>query len=236
MNNDTISLLDWSGRAFQLENRQVFHTWVKAPYDVGTDPGYTPPCPTVSPRLRGKSSTLSRLVMEPFFELVTDNHLDPKSVDLVFASRYGEIRILESLLDAIYTSQPLSPLDFCNSVHHTPTGYLSIAAKNQQISRTVSAGANTFGAGLVEVWQLLQTRRSKCVALLIGDESVPAFFVSDDTFAYGMALLFGLPEMAVANDPVSAIPISLQQILDTHRSSTSPFTWLRSLPPAGSEQ
>jgi predicted nucleic acid-binding Zn ribbon protein len=43
--------------------------------------------------------------------------------------------------------EQLSPIDFCNSVHHTATGYLSMATCNRGISRTVSAGEWIMAAG-----------------------------------------------------------------------------------------
>lgn len=226
MTSFAISLLDWSGRAFQLENKGAFQKWIAAPHPLESSSDYRPPCSSIPPRLRGKSSTLSRLVMAPFFDVIEANNLNPAAVDLVFASRFGEIRILESLLDAMYTRQPVSPLDFCNSVHHTATGYVSIATKNQRISRTVSAGAHTFGAGLIETLQLLKTNRSDHVVLLVGDETVPSFFAAEKDFAYGLALLF----QKSTKDDTNAI--SLDRILTIFQGDNSPvsvFDWLRDI-------
>ncbi|MBN2718669.1 MAG: beta-ketoacyl synthase chain length factor [Deltaproteobacteria bacterium] len=216
-----ITIVDWSGRAFQLENKSAFRNWILSPRELEDDPGYKPECPDVPARLRGKSSTLSRLVMAPFFEVTSLNRLHPSEVDLVFASRYGEIRTLETLLDAIYCFQPVSPLDFCNSVHHTATGYISIAAQNRGISRTVSAGEQTFAAGLMECWQLLHTGRSETVALLVGDEAVPSFFDTPSRFAYGLAILF---QKSKAGDQ---FPISLDRIQEVCNLSVSATEWLR---------
>jgi hypothetical protein len=44
----------------------------------------------------------------------------------------------------------VSPTLFHNSVHNTPAGYFSIATGIQTASVSLSAGDNTFSAGLIE--------------------------------------------------------------------------------------
>jgi hypothetical protein len=226
MNQPDIYLHDWSGRAFSLETGEDFRAFVQNPRPIEFNTEYLCACPSVPPRVRGKSSPLSRMIMAPFFEVMSRNQRNPATVDVVFASQFGEIRVLESLLNAIYSRDAISPLDFCNSVHHTPTGYLSIAARNQGISRTVSAGDCTFGAALLETWQLLTTGRSQLVALLIGDESVPDFFIPGEKheFAFGMALLFGIEKQKQNVDE------QLVLFSDIYKTSCQPVTacdWLR---------
>ncbi|MBN2527373.1 MAG: beta-ketoacyl synthase chain length factor [Deltaproteobacteria bacterium] len=219
----SISLVDWSGRAPQLDSKDAFSRWVHQPYPIEPDGSYKPACTNVPARLRGKSSTLSRLVMAPFFELIEAHSLDASAIDFVFASRFGEIQILESLFHSIYSNEPLSPVDFCNSVHHTATGYLSIAAKNMRISRTVSAGPHTFAAGLLESWQLLANNISDTVALLVADETVPPFFVpgEKERHSYGMVLLFTKALLAKGDS------ILLPDILDAQHNALSATDWLR---------
>ena len=225
MNQRDIFLHDWSGRAYSLDTRESFRRFVINPHPIEPNVGYLCACPSVPPRVRGKSSPLSRMIMAPFFEIVARHQLPPASVDVVFASRFGEIRVLETLLEAIYSGEALSPLDFCNSVHHTPTGYLSIAAKNQGISRTVSAGELTFGAALLETWQLLATGRSQRVVLLCGDESVPDFFIPGEKheFAFGMALLFGIEKQTQDDEEI----VLFNAIYETSRQAVTVFDWLR---------
>jgi len=83
-------------------------------------------------------------------------------------------------------------MKFCNSVHHTPTGYISIATKNRGISKTISGGKDGFSAALLEVASLLNKDNSTPVILLVGEEKTPEIFEdnSSSPFDYAMAFLF----------------------------------------------
>lgn len=218
-----IVLKEWSARASCLESKDAFRQWLNHPHPLETDEMYKPDCRNVPARLRGKSSKLSRFIMEPFFEIIDSHQLDAASIDVVFASRFGEIQVLESLFECIAEKQSLSPLDFCNSVHHTATSYLNIATKNQQISRTVSANEHSFVAALTEVFCLLNTGSCKSVMLLLGDQTVPHIFGRHKMppFAFGAALLF---DKEMARD---GVVIELAHLTNNWQSPVSFFDWLR---------
>ena len=152
-----------------------------------------PECAGVPSTVKRRFTDLTRAVIDPFLEVCRRTGTDASRVAVVLASAHGEIRILEKLLDEMARGQTLSPIDFCNSVHHTATGYLSIAVSNRGIARTVSAGDRTFEAGLLETFVLLVSGRADRVALLVGDEAVPAVFGAPATAKApcpGAALLF----------------------------------------------
>ncbi|MBN2342649.1 MAG: beta-ketoacyl synthase chain length factor [Deltaproteobacteria bacterium] len=229
MSRRAIQLLDWTGRAAGLEDRQTFRNWVSEPYAVDCEPSYKPPCKAVQARLRGKSSTLSRLVMEPFFELTERLNIPASDVDMVFASRFGEIQVLETLFESIFTKDTVSPLDFCNSVHHTATGYASIASKNQQLSRTVSANEQTFGAALFEAYALVVTGKSNTVMVLAADEKVPELFRQEGhcECSFGVALAISAVDACTAFEATGRLRISYDDVVQAYQRAESPVDWLR---------
>ncbi|MHB8447012.1 MAG: beta-ketoacyl synthase chain length factor [Rudaea sp.] len=76
---------------------------------------------------------------------------DPRELAHVFASAYGDLAINDYLC-ATLACAPLevSPTKFHNSVHNAPAGYWAIASGCMRSSTAISAGAASFGAGLLE--------------------------------------------------------------------------------------
>lgn len=71
------------------------------------------------------------------------------SVRAVFATDDGIGETSQQMLEAISTSQQVSPLVFPNSVHGVAAGYFSIAFQNRKPTTTISQGADSFAAGLL---------------------------------------------------------------------------------------
>jgi len=70
---------------------------------------------------------------------------------VVFASSEGDLDITDKICKALATEEKMvSPTLFHNSVHNAPAGYFSIAADMKTPSVSLSAGDNTFSAGLLE--------------------------------------------------------------------------------------
>ena len=75
----------------------------------------------------------------------------PRDLPNIFASGYGDVAINDYLCDTLARApQELSPTKFHNSVHNAPAGYWCIATGCMASSTSLTAGASTFGAGLVE--------------------------------------------------------------------------------------
>lgn len=76
---------------------------------------------------------------------------DPRELPHVFASAYGDLAINDYLCATLArTPGEVSPTKFHNSVHNAPAGYWAIASGCMCASTAVSAGAASFGAGLLE--------------------------------------------------------------------------------------
>lgn len=70
---------------------------------------------------------------------------------VVFSSSEGDLDITDKICKTLSTKEKMvSPTLFHNSVHNAPAGYFSIAADMKTPSISLSAGDNTFSAGLIE--------------------------------------------------------------------------------------
>jgi hypothetical protein len=99
---------------------------------------------------------------------------DPATLPAVFVSAWGELSISDYLCATLaHSPQELSPTKFHNSVHNAPAGYWAIATGCMASTNAVSAGAYSFGAGLLEA------------ALLAANEDVPVLFAAYDVAASG---------------------------------------------------
>lgn len=133
------------------------------------------PAPTILPpneRRRAPETVL--LALEAAQQACTMAQRDPADLPNVFASAYGDL-VINDYMCATLASAPLdiSPTRFHNSVHNAPAGYWAIAAKCRRSSTAMSAGAATFGAGLLEA------------ALLALDTQGPVLYAACDVAAVG---------------------------------------------------
>lgn len=97
---------------------------------------------------------------------------EPRNLPHVFASAYGDLAINDYLCATLaHAPREVSPTKFHNSVHNAPAGYWAIATGCLESSTAISAGAATFGAGLLEA-ALLAHCESRAVLLCAYD--VPA--------------------------------------------------------------
>ncbi|HST28716.1 MAG TPA: beta-ketoacyl synthase chain length factor, partial [Rudaea sp.] len=92
----------------------------------------------------------------------------------VFASAYGDLAINDYLCATLAQAPgEVSPTKFHNSVHNAPAGYWAIASGCMRASTAVSAGAASFGAGLLDA------------AVRACAESEPVLLVAYDVAACG---------------------------------------------------
>jgi hypothetical protein len=122
---------------------------------------------------------------------------DITSMRSVFASRYGSLSTMLSMLAELAVDKPLSPSRFSHSVHNTQAGLFSIWAKNSQASTSIAACRQTFAHGFLESISVLHFQPSEAgpVLLVVGDESVPASAAGgadSDEGAYAFALILDL--------------------------------------------
>src|SRR5438445_7686472 len=75
---------------------------------------------------------------------------EPRTLPNVFASAYGDLSINDYLCAELARApRDLSPTKFHNSVHNAAAGYWTIASGCMHTSSAISAGADTFAAGLL---------------------------------------------------------------------------------------
>jgi hypothetical protein len=99
---------------------------------------------------------------------------DARELPHVFASAYGDLAINDYLCATLARAPAeVSPTKFHNSVHNAPAGYWAIASGCMRASSAVSAGAASFGAGLLEA------------AVHACAEAEPVLFVAHDVAACG---------------------------------------------------
>ncbi|HET8942891.1 MAG TPA: beta-ketoacyl synthase chain length factor [Rudaea sp.] len=133
------------------------------------------PAPAILPaneRRRAPEAVL--LALEVAQQACTAADRNPRELPNVFASAYGDLIINDYMCDMLARAPlEISPTRFHNSVHNAAAGYWAIASGCMQSSSAISAGWETFGAGLLEA------------ALLALDLQTPVLSVACDVAACG---------------------------------------------------
>ena len=113
-------------------------------------PRLAPEC--LPPVERRRANATTRLAVSAAMQAVQDmTEEDIAQLPTVFSSSDGDGEVLASMLAALAQPQvSLSPTLFHNSVFNAPSGYWSIGSRSRVQSITVSAGAASFVAGLME--------------------------------------------------------------------------------------
>ena len=142
---------------------------------------------------------------------------EPRDLAHVFASAYGDLAINDYLCATLARApREVSPTKFHNCVHNAPAGYWAIATGCHENSSAVSAGDETFGAGLLEA-ALLAHGGSHGVLLCVYD--VPAsgplrdVIACHSTFAAALVLAPSSPRaiarttVRVGDDATTLAPV-----------------------------
>ncbi|MEO8804237.1 MAG: beta-ketoacyl synthase chain length factor [Rudaea sp.] len=140
------------------------------PIDQATRPAAT----ILPPNERRRAPEAVLLALEAAQQACAMAQRDPTDLPNVFASAYGDLVINDYMCSTLATAPlDISPTRFHNSVHNAPAGYWAIAAKCMRASTAMSAGAATFGAGLLEA------------TLLALDTQGAVLYVASDVAAVG---------------------------------------------------
>lgn len=181
---------EWAAWSPGLEDRDAWRAWCEDPKELQTDG-----CPEVRflpSMLRRRCSPLARIMLSATFSCAGEE--DRAQIATVFASRHGNINESIALLERLARKQPLSPTRFSHSVHNAQAGLFSIAAKNREVSSSIAAQQETFGAGWIEALTILARAPERPVLLVVGDVPLaPAFaaLVDEPDASYALALLLG---------------------------------------------
>ena len=94
---------------------------------------------------RRRLSLVEKLAITVMSEL-----LETPDVNLIFASKYGEIDRSLKLIEQYQTDNEVSPTEFGFSVHNTSPSIFSILNKIQNSYNSISAGDSSFATALLE--------------------------------------------------------------------------------------
>jgi len=153
-----------------------------------------------------------RLALRAASEAMQSGTSDPSTVATVFATCSGDLDISDRICSALnLRERPVSPTDFHNSVHNAPAGYWSIGSHSHRPSTSLSAGAATVAAGLLEaVTQTLCDNHP--VMLVVNDRPPPAILASDMiTIPFSAALLIDRQHTADSVAELRVTPVRRTQ-------------------------
>lgn len=153
-----------------------------------SEEGAEPACAIADARAKRGTNRITRMLGEVVEQAAADGGADLATVATVYASAWGEIDTMVTLLAQIADGDVgLSPLRFKHSVHNAASGLVSIACGNRSFSTAIAAGDRTVEQGLLEAWALLhegtpagvraegvgQPRVATDVILAVGDDRLP---------------------------------------------------------------
>ncbi len=99
----------------------------------------------VPPLIRRKLSTLDRAALSTMAKVFNRN-----VEEIVFSSQYGEFTRLDTLIEQYQGAGEVSPAQFSASVHNYPAGFFTLINKLNIPYYALSAGENSFTAGLIK--------------------------------------------------------------------------------------
>jgi hypothetical protein len=211
-----------------------FDAWVAAglPDDlhvaVATPDFPPPPASLLHPRLRRRTSTLTRAAVTALEAALANTGVGIDKVRFVLVSSFGEIETTVDLLAQLGVPDgPISPTKFHNSVHNTATGYMSIASGNNRESTALAGGPHNLEIGLLEALAGL-AETGEDVVLIFAEELLPHPFERSDaeaTFAVALHLqALGAVEGSGSNEGLEL------RVTSRTRGPASPTVTAPSLP------
>ncbi|HSW20747.1 MAG TPA: beta-ketoacyl synthase chain length factor [Ramlibacter sp.] len=138
---------------------------------------------------RRRASQAVRLTLACVAQALEASPFDSAQLRSVFATDEGTGEVCQQMLQALATTGQLSPMLFTNSVHNAPSGYFSIAWRNQQPATVVSLGLESFACGLLcAVTDAMASRQP--VLLAVCDPAMTAPMDELLPIAHGTAAAF----------------------------------------------
>jgi hypothetical protein len=157
---------DWMACAPGLETRQDWIAWSRGARNPQTDSAQA--AASLPQILRRRISNVGQMAFRASYGLS-----EQRTARFVFCSRYGESDRTLRILHSLAAKEPISPADFSLSVHNALAGLLSIAWANTAGHTAISAGADSFGYGLLEAVACLKEGSSEPVMLVYFDDVLP---------------------------------------------------------------
>lgn len=166
------------------------------------------------PRTEGRRATdLIHMALCAAEQALPADTADSRTMPSVFASADGDLETQHRLCTGVAGTDPwVSPHSFHNSVHNAPSGYWSIALGCQGPSTSLSAGNDSFVAGLLEALMYLESDDCDRCLLVAYDPASPPMFSRARPAEHGFAVALLLakdgrgPGLRLAFPPDSAAP------------------------------
>lgn len=135
-------------------------------------PSEKPDVRFIDPLLRRRLSPMDRAALH-----VANGCLEPdERVQLIFASRHGELNRSTELLTEIAEGELPSPMGFCLSVLNAVPGLYGIARQDTSPATAVSAGEATFAMALIEAASQAWRNPDVVVLLVCADDPPPHIY------------------------------------------------------------
>jgi hypothetical protein len=171
-----------------------------------------PPAELLPPAERRRAPEAVLVAVEVARQACAMARCDAAELPHVFASCYGDLAVNDYLCATLaHAPLELSPARFHHSVHNAAAGYWAIATGCRRSSSAISAGAATFGAGLLET-ALLSVDEDAAALMTAYDVAVvgPLGDVNPCHSVFGMALVLA-PSSACAVTRLRLTPMAAAQ-------------------------
>ena len=155
----------------------------------------------VKPALRRRLDLYGRVAGQVLATVLTD----VKNPFVVFASRHGNIDRTLKLLHQLAIGDQLSPIDFSMSVHNALVGIISINWSITQSHTAISAGRDSFVAGLTETLCQLLVQRQPVLFCFVDLPLPDVYRDNDPSDITGVALAICLDPSGISEQSTSNI-------------------------------
>ncbi|WP_164731251.1 beta-ketoacyl synthase chain length factor [Entomomonas moraniae] len=189
----SFDILDWYGVAPGLCSSDLWQQWSSS-QNYNWNMQQKVVFKKIPMMVARRMSSSSKMALETALQLL-EKHTDIDAA--VFVSRHGELDRTYHIIKDLVSQKDPSPTSFTMSVHNTSAGLFTIEAKKNIPVSSLSAGADSFQQGLLEVQAMLHSGKNK-VLLIDFDGNVPAayrsrllFYQDGLVYALGMVIVKG---------------------------------------------
>ena len=142
--------------------------------------------------LKRRSSNVTRMAVEAYSQAANDAGCSPKTAHSVWATAHGEHETALRLFETMHEGEgKVSPTNFHNSVHNSPSGYASISAKNTAPSTTLTGGSELVAAALIEASCMARSFNNDTILVFADEALKPPFDLPGSEQPLAVALCLG---------------------------------------------